>query len=82
MAAHPTFPAAELESVCRVLADTDNGLSGSEIGHLLTQQGIEDPAPDLTKWKRLTEQDALDLLTMASFCHRRLDAAARTPRTT
>jgi len=29
----------------------------------------------------MTEQDALDLLTMASFCHRRLDAAARTPRT-
>ena len=58
MAARPTFPAAELESVCRVLADTDNGLSDSE-----------------------TEQDALDLLTMASFCHRRLDSAARTPRT-
>lgn len=29
----------------------------------------------------VTEQDALDLLTMASFLHRRLDAAARTPRT-
>ena len=28
----------------------------------------------------MTEQDALDLLTMASFLHRRLDAAARTPR--
>ncbi len=30
----------------------------------------------------MTEQDALDLLTMASLCHRRLDTAARTPRTT
>jgi len=29
----------------------------------------------------MTEQDALDLLTMASFLHRRLDSAARTPRT-
>jgi uncharacterized protein (TIGR02391 family) len=29
----------------------------------------------------ITEQDALDLLTIASFLHRRLDAAARTPRT-
>jgi uncharacterized protein (TIGR02391 family) len=28
----------------------------------------------------VNEQDALDLLTMASFLHRRLDAAARTPR--
>jgi uncharacterized protein (TIGR02391 family) len=54
MAAHPSFPSAELESVCRVLADTNNGLSGSEIGRLLTQQGIADPAPDFTKWKRLS----------------------------
>lgn len=29
----------------------------------------------------MTEQDALDLLTMASFLHRRLDDAVRTPRT-
>ena len=29
----------------------------------------------------MTEQDALDLLTMASFLHRRLDLAARTHRT-
>jgi uncharacterized protein (TIGR02391 family) len=29
----------------------------------------------------MTEPDALDLLTMASFIHRRLDSAARTPRT-
>jgi uncharacterized protein (TIGR02391 family) len=28
----------------------------------------------------MTEQDALDLLTIASFVHRRLDAAVRTPR--
>ncbi len=29
----------------------------------------------------ITEQDALDLLTIASFVHRRLDGAVRTPRT-
>lgn len=29
----------------------------------------------------VSEQDAIDLLTMASFLHRRLDTAARTPRT-
>lgn len=28
----------------------------------------------------VSEQDAMDLLTLASFLHRRLDAAARTPR--
>jgi len=30
----------------------------------------------------ITEQDALDLLTIASLLHRRLDGAVRTPRTT
>jgi uncharacterized protein (TIGR02391 family) len=30
----------------------------------------------------MTEPDSLDLLTMASFIHRRLDSAARTPRLT
>jgi len=29
----------------------------------------------------VTEQDALDLLTIASLIHRRLDTAVRTPRT-
>jgi uncharacterized protein (TIGR02391 family) len=32
------------------------------------------------EWK-ISEQDALDLLTMLSFLHRRLDDAVRTPRT-
>ena len=54
MSAHPTFPPAELDSICRVLADTGNGLTGSEIGRLLAQLGIADPAPDHTKWKRLS----------------------------
>lgn len=36
-------------------------------------------APEIS-WN-MTEQDALDLLTMASFLHRRLDRAARTPKT-
>jgi uncharacterized protein (TIGR02391 family) len=29
----------------------------------------------------VTEQDALDLLTIASLVHRRLDSAVRTPKT-
>lgn len=33
-----------------------------------------------TKWV-ITEQDAMDLLTMVSFLHRRIDTAHRTPRT-
>jgi len=31
--------------------------------------------------RSVTEQDALDLLTLASYLHRRIDAAARTPQT-
>jgi hypothetical protein len=31
MPVHPSFPPAELESVCRVLADTTDGLTGTEI---------------------------------------------------
>lgn len=48
-----TFQPGELERVCRVLADTDNGLTGSEIGRKLAQARIADVAPTLTKWKRL-----------------------------
>lgn len=43
----------QLEAICKVLADTSQGLTGSEIGHLLTQMGIGDPDPTMTKWKRL-----------------------------
>ena len=53
MPVHPSFPPAELESVCRVLADTTGGLTGTEIGNLLSQLGIRDPAAGITKWKRL-----------------------------
>ena len=47
------FPAAELESVCKALADTSAGLTGSEIGQVLRQIGVDDPDPMLTKWNRL-----------------------------
>ncbi|MCP5523260.1 MAG: TIGR02391 family protein [Verrucomicrobiales bacterium] len=53
MPAQPSFPAAELESICRVLAETETGLTGTEIGNLLSAVSIADPAPNLTKWKRL-----------------------------
>ena len=36
-----------------MLARTEGGLTGAEIGRLLHQLGIADPAPDQTKWKRL-----------------------------
>jgi uncharacterized protein (TIGR02391 family) len=47
------FSAQHLEAVCRVLADTDNGLTGTEIGYLLRDSKIDDIDPTNTKWKRL-----------------------------
>lgn len=47
------FPAERLEAICKVLADTTEGLTGSEIDHLLRNCQIPNPTPDMTKWKRL-----------------------------
>lgn len=42
-----------LESISKILADTNTGLTGSEIGQILTRCRIEDVSPSMTKWKRL-----------------------------
>lgn len=49
----PPFPAERLEAIARVLADTTEGLTGSEIDHLLRNCDIPNPTPEMTKWKRL-----------------------------
>ncbi|MBA3341494.1 MAG: TIGR02391 family protein [Gemmatimonadaceae bacterium] len=49
----PPFSAGELESLCKILADTTHGLTGSEIESFLTQAKIKDVEPGITKWKRL-----------------------------
>jgi uncharacterized protein (TIGR02391 family) len=49
----PPFPAERLEAISKVLADTSEGLTGSEIDHLLRNSNIPNPTPDMTKWKRL-----------------------------
>ena len=56
-----------------------SGLMNLMVGMFSTFRNTTAHAPRL-HWQ-ITEQDALDLLTMASFLHRRLDAAVRTPRT-
>lgn len=43
----------QVEHICKVLGDTDNGLTGSEIGEMLASLGISDTDPTNTKWKRL-----------------------------
>jgi len=47
------FRLGDIEALCKVLADTDIGLTGSEIGHTLAQIGVIDTDPTMTKWKRL-----------------------------
>ena len=47
------FSAQKLEAACRVLGDTERGLTGHEIGYILKDCRVEDVNPDFTKWKRL-----------------------------
>ena len=47
------FRSGDIEALCKVLADTDTGLTGSEIGHILAQIGVIDTDPTMTKWRRL-----------------------------
>jgi len=53
MAHIPPFNPQELEAACRVLADTERGLTGSQIGYLIQDCKIIDITPTMTKWKRL-----------------------------
>jgi uncharacterized protein (TIGR02391 family) len=55
-----------------------SGLMNLALGVFSTFRNPTAHAPRI-HWN-VSEQDAVDLLTMASFLHRRLDAAARTPR--
>lgn len=47
------FDSQHLEAVCRVLGDTNRGLTGPQIGHLLTEINVRDVDPSATKWKRI-----------------------------
>jgi uncharacterized protein (TIGR02391 family) len=51
--AEKTFSQSEIEAIAKALADTSEGLTGSEIGHLLATLKMADPTPTMTKWKRL-----------------------------
>ena len=49
----PAFSTGQLEALCKCLADTSSGLTGTEIGTLLAQVRVRDVDPSITKWKRL-----------------------------
>ncbi len=53
------FKPGELEALCRVLADTNEGLTGKEIEHFLGQARVKDISPSITKWQRLYNALAL-----------------------
>lgn len=42
-----------LDSICKVLADTNNGLTGSELSKAILDSKMRDVNPEMTKWKRL-----------------------------
>ena len=50
---HQSFDSAIIESIAKVLGDTDKGLIGSEIDRLLQECKIVNTDPNATKWKRL-----------------------------
>lgn len=55
-----TFTQTQIESIAKALGDTDEGLTGGEIGHLLASVRIQDTDPTLTKWRRLHNAFARD----------------------
>lgn len=55
MAAIKKLDLGVIEQIAKVLGDTSQGFTGSEIGKLLRECNIRDPQPDITKWKRLFE---------------------------
>lgn len=55
MPAIPPLDENVLQAICNGLGDTNEGLTGSEIGQLLAQCGIDDPSPVMTKRVRLFE---------------------------
>lgn len=53
MAQVAPFDSEHLTSIAKIVADTAEGLTGSEIEHMLRECRIPDPTPSMTKWKRL-----------------------------
>jgi uncharacterized protein (TIGR02391 family) len=49
----PPFNPQQLTAVAKALGDTEDGLTGTEIGYLLAQCRVPDVEPTATKWRRL-----------------------------
>ncbi|QCI66328.1 TIGR02391 family protein [Phreatobacter stygius] len=64
-----TFTQSQLQAIADALGDTRDGLSGSEIGHLLASSKINDTDPALTKRHRLYNAFAHDQNTRQDRMH-------------
>lgn len=53
MAVIPKFNASVIESISKILGDTSNGFTGTEIAKLLHESGIDDIESTITKWRRI-----------------------------
>ncbi len=62
------FDQSEIKAVSKALGNTSEGLTGSEIAHLLQQARIPDVSPGATKWIRLHD----------AFCNKQNIARNRT----
>src|SRR6266478_392052 len=47
------FSQSDLEAIAKALGDTSEGLTSSEITHILVSLKMADPNPDIAKWRRL-----------------------------
>lgn len=66
MAIIKKFELGSLESICKILGDTDNGLTGNQISKYLSECDIYDPQLNSTKRKKL--YDALELKQNQDRC--------------
>ena len=55
MAAIPKLEETHIQAICDIIGDTSEGLTGPEIAQLLQRCGMPDPAPEITKRRRLLE---------------------------
>ena len=53
----PVIDASTLEAIGRTIGDTNNGLTGTEIGNFLSQSKINDVSPGITNRYTLMEKD-------------------------
>jgi uncharacterized protein (TIGR02391 family) len=49
----PTIESSILEGICRVVADTEKGLTGTELNKAILDAKMKDVNPEMTKWKRM-----------------------------